>query len=81
MLVLTRGKQDSIVLGDQIIVTVLDIKGDKVRIGIEAPRDMTILRKEIYDEVIRENLDAANQNINNLDDLNKLFDPLDPPQG
>lgn len=75
MLVLTRGKQDSIVLGDQITITVLDIKGDKVRIGIEAPRNMTILRKEIYDEVTKENLDAANQNVNNLDDLNNLFGP------
>jgi len=73
--VLTRGKQDSIVLGDQITITVLDIKGDKVRIGIEAPRNMTILRKEIYDEVTKENLDAANQNVNNLDDLNNLFGP------
>ena len=72
---LTRGKQDSIVLGDQITITVLDIKGDKVRIGIEAPRNMTILRKEIYDEVTKENLDAANQNVNNLDDLNNLFGP------
>ena len=75
MLVLTRGKQDAIVLGDDIIVTVLDIRGDKVRLGIEAPRHMTILRKEIYDEILKENLDAANQDLSQLDGLNDLFEP------
>lgn len=75
MLVLTRGKQDSIVLGDNVTVTVLEIKGDKVRIGIEAPRSMIILRKEIYDEIRNENLDAANQNLNNLGNLDDLLGP------
>jgi carbon storage regulator len=77
MLVLTRGKQDSIVLGDHIVVTILDIRGDKVRVGIEAPRSMTILRKEIYDEILKENIDASNQAPENLDGLDDLFGP--PP--
>ena len=78
MLVLTRGKQDAIMLGDHITVTVLDIRGDKVRLGIDAPRNMTILRKEIYDDILKENIDASNQQVDTLDNLNNLFG--DKPQ-
>lgn len=60
-------------LGDHITVTVLDIRGDKVRLGIDAPRNMTILRKEIYDDILRENIDASNQQVDNLDGLGDLF--------
>ena len=49
MLVLSRKKNESIIINDNITVTVIEIRGDKVRLGIEAPRDVCILRKELSD--------------------------------
>jgi len=54
MLVLSRKKNESIVIGGGIIVTVVDVRGDKVRIGIEAPRDTTVHRQEIHEAILRE---------------------------
>ena len=51
MLVLARQKDQSIVIGDDVVVTIVDIRGDKVRLGITAPREVTVHRKEIYDLV------------------------------
>jgi carbon storage regulator len=53
MLVLTRKKGDSIVIGDNIVVMVVGIQGDKVRLGIEAPRDVAVNRREVYDAIKR----------------------------
>ncbi len=55
MLVLTRRVDESLNIGDSIEVTVLAIEGDKVKIGIKAPREITILRKEIYQAVQEQN--------------------------
>jgi carbon storage regulator len=49
MLVLTRKTNQSIVIGDDIEITVLSVSGDKVRIGIEAPRDIAVFRREVLD--------------------------------
>ena len=54
MLVLVRKKAESIVINDNIIVTVVEIKGDKVRFGIEAPIDIPVHRQEVYDAIQRE---------------------------
>ena len=51
MLVLSRKKYESIVIGDNIIVTVVEIDGDKVRLGFEAPKEVTIHRREVYDKI------------------------------
>jgi carbon storage regulator len=59
MLVLSRQRNESIVIGDNIIVTVVDIRGDKVRLGIEAPSEIPVHRKEVYEAIKRENLRAA----------------------
>lgn len=48
MLVLSRKKNESIVIDDQIVITVVEIRGDKVRLGIQAPRDVPVHRSEIY---------------------------------
>lgn len=53
MLVLTRRKQESIVVNDHIVITVVEVRGDKVRLGIEAPKDVPVHRQEVY-EAIRE---------------------------
>ena len=59
MLVLTRRVDESLVIRDDIIVTVLAVDGDKVKIGIQAPADVTILRQELCDAVRQQNLAAA----------------------
>ena len=51
MLVLSRKENQSIVISDHIVVTVLDIRGDSVRLGIEAPREVTIHRREIHEKI------------------------------
>jgi carbon storage regulator len=49
MLVLTRRTEESVVIGDNIVVTVLGVEGEKVKLGIDAPREVTILRRELLD--------------------------------
>lgn len=51
MLVISRGLDDSIMIGDDIMVTIVDIRPDKVRLGISAPREMSVLRQEVHDAV------------------------------
>ncbi len=59
MLVLSRRKEESIIINDDIEITVLDIQNDQVRIGIKAPRHVSVHRKEIYLEIMEENRKAA----------------------
>jgi len=59
MLVLSRKKNESIVIDDRIVLTVVEIRGDKVRLGIEAPRDVPIHRSEVYDAIQRSNKEAS----------------------
>lgn len=72
MLLLTRKKGEAILIGDEIKITVIELLGDKVRIGIEAPRDMSVYREEIYLSIKEENQQAAFSNIN-ADELLKQF--------
>ncbi len=51
MLVLSRKKNESIIINDHITVTVVEIRGDKVRLGIDAPKDVTVHRREVYDAI------------------------------
>ncbi len=55
MLVLTRKSNQSIMIGDEIEISVLSVMGDKVRIGIQAPREVPVFRREVYLEIQREN--------------------------
>jgi carbon storage regulator len=59
MLVLSRQRDESIVINDNVVVTIVDIRGDKVRLGIEAPQEIPVHRREVYDAIQRENLRAA----------------------
>ncbi|MDO5554171.1 MAG: carbon storage regulator CsrA [Planctomycetia bacterium] len=54
MLVLSRYKDQSIYIGDDIIITVVDVRGDRIRLGIEAPNNVPIHREEIYEAIQRE---------------------------
>ena len=60
MLVLSRQRDETIMIGDEVEITVVDIRGDKVRLGITAPRHIQVHRKEVYDAIKRENQQAAN---------------------
>ena len=62
MLVLSRHRDESIIIGDDIVLTVVDIRGDKVRLGIEAPQDIPVHRREVYEAIQRENSRAAQLN-------------------
>ena len=59
MLVLTRKKDQTLVISDNIEITVLDIQGDQIRIGIDAPKNVKVFRKELYLEIQAENKNAA----------------------
>jgi carbon storage regulator len=55
MLILTRRVGETLMIGDEVTVTVLGVKGNQVRIGVNAPRDVSVHREEIYDRIKREN--------------------------
>ena len=55
MLVLSRQRDQSIVIGDNIVVTIVDVRGDKVRLGIDAPEEIPVHRQEVFDAIQREN--------------------------
>jgi len=59
MLVLSRQRDESIIIGDNIVVTIVDVRGDKVKLGIEAPQSVSVHRREVYEAIQRENLLAA----------------------
>jgi carbon storage regulator len=67
MLVLSRQRDESIMIGDGIVITVVDIRGDKVRLGIQAPTEIPVHRKEVWEAIQRENLREMGH------------DPDDPP--
>ncbi len=72
MLVLTRKKDQSIIVNENIEITILEVQGDQVRIGISAPRDISIHRKEVFLQISEENKKAASINTGiNLNDILK----------
>lgn len=73
MLVLSRHRDESIIIGDDIVITVVDIRGDKVRLGIAAPIEISVHRQEVYEAIQRENRQASRldpQEARQLEQLN-----------
>ena len=66
MLVLSRQRDETIMIGDEIEITVVDIRGDKVRLGISAPRQVQVHRKEVYEAIRRENTTATDLGVDDL---------------
>lgn len=73
MLVLTRKLGEGIVIGDDTIITIVEMKGGNVKIGIEAPRNKKIYRQELYNRIVEENRGAASWE---MIDLDKISDNL-----
>lgn len=72
MLVLTRQPNQSIVIGDDIVITVLEVRGDQVRIGVRADRSVPVHREEVYAAVVRANQAAASPGSTALSALGAL---------
>lgn len=75
MLVLARRLNESIMIGDDIEVVVIDIKGDQVKLGIRAPKRVAVHRKEIYEEIRKENIAAMDSKVRpeELKDMSELL--------
>lgn len=73
MLILTRKEEESIIIGDNVEIKILDITDGKVKLGIEAPKNIDILRKELYLQIQEENKKAAESKVD-LGDIKKLFE-------
>ena len=73
MLALSRKENESIMIGNEIEITVLEIKGDQVKIGIKAPKNVSIYREEIYAQIQEANKEAAKSNAP-AESLMKLFE-------
>lgn len=72
MLVLSRQRDESIIIGDSIVITVVDIRGDKVRLGIQAPTEIPVHRQEVYEAIQRENMRAQGLDFTTADSLSKF---------
>src|SRR6202000_2845793 len=79
MLVLSRQRDETIMIGDDIEITVVDIRGDKVRLGITAPNTIPVHRKEVYEAIQRENREASKVNADDFARLPK--GPQNKPEG
>lgn len=75
MLVLTRKVGEGIVIGDDVTIKIIELKGGGVRIGIDAPKDRKIYRQELYDKITQENLEASQWNISDLDAISLNLSP------
>jgi len=69
MLVLSRHRDESIMIGDNVVVTIVDIRGDKVRLGIDAPSEIPVHRREVYEAIQRENRQASQMQPKDTKDL------------
>lgn len=85
MLVLSRQRNESVMIGDDILVTVVDIRGDKIRLGISAPEPIPVHRKEVYDDIRREMRAASSASgasqVKPEDGAGRSIDPGAPPAG
>lgn len=73
MLALSRKKNEAIIVNNNIEITVLEIRGDQVKLGIAAPKEIPIYRQEVYAQIQAENKKATETAGANLDELNKLM--------
>jgi len=75
MLVLTRRAGESVMIGDDIVITVLEARGDVIRLGIQAPRDIQVHREEVWRELQAANREAASPTEDAVRAVTKMLDP------
>jgi carbon storage regulator len=73
MLVLTRKAEEGIIIGDDVKITIIEIKGGSIRIGIDAPRHMKVHRQEVYDKIKQENQEATQWDMADLSALSSMI--------
>ncbi len=73
MLVLSRKLDESIIIGDDVVITIVDVKGEQVKIGITAPKAVSIHRMEVYEAIQEENRAAAAHQETDLNQLSKIL--------
>ncbi len=73
MLALSRKKNEAIIINNDIEITILDIRGDQVKVGIAAPKEIPIYRKEVYLQIQEENKGVGSVDIGNIAELGKLL--------
>ncbi len=72
MLVLSRFRDESIIIDEQIVITVIEIQGSKVRIGIEAPKELIVLRSEVLKKILKENEERVRQGLPPIDPFKRV---------
>jgi carbon storage regulator len=72
MLILSRKVNEKIMIGEDISLTIIEIRGDQVKVGVEAPKSVKVFRKEVYEAIQNENRAAAKSNAN-LDGLSGII--------
>ncbi len=73
MLVLTRKSGEKIKIGKDIVVSILEVEGKNIKIGIDAPRDVFILRMELFEKIQKENIDSASKKVDDISELADLI--------
>ena len=73
MLVLTRRAEEKIKIGDNIVISILGIEGANVKIGIDAPKEVTILRMEVFEQIQKENIESASKGWTDISDAAELI--------
>ena len=73
MLIVSRKTDQAIKIGDDITITIIDIHGDQVKIGVDAPRDVKVFRQEVFNAIKTENTAAASVNTDKILDLSKIL--------
>ena len=73
MLILSRKTDQQIKIGEDITITIIDIHGDQVKIGVEAPRNVKVFRQEVFNAIKSENTAAATVNTENIEGLSKIL--------
>ncbi|MGG4264124.1 carbon storage regulator CsrA [Peribacillus simplex] len=73
MLVLTRKLNEAIMIGDDIEITILAVEGEQIKLGINAPKNVDIHRKEVYLSIQQENSEASKTKTNLLENINEYF--------
>lgn len=81
MLILTRKLNESIMIGDQIEISIVDIRGDQVKLGIQAPKNIKVYRQEVYRAIQKENIEAVKSKPELIFSLDNLLDKSTGAQG